>query len=113
MFGFIYANRSIPFHSISFHCMSIAIGVPTPSSIAAIAAIKTNTNTLEMLQNLQRLVDEFKTKLTEMDEEMQTVKLENSLLKNKINELTSITASPSPSPSPSRRGFFGYGAGEF
>jgi hypothetical protein len=107
MFGFIYANRSIPFHSI----MSIAIGVPTPSSIAAVAAIKTNTNTLEMLQNLQRLVDEFKTKLTEMDEEMQTVKLENSLLKNKINELTSIKASPSPSPS--RRGLFGYGAGEF
>ena len=66
-----------------------------------------------MLQNLKRLVDEFKTKLTEMDEEMQTVKLENSLLKNKINELTSIKASPSPSPSPSRRGFFGYGADEF
>jgi regulator of replication initiation timing len=68
-----------------------------------------------MLQNLQRLVDEFKTKLTEMDEEMQTVKLENSLLKNKINELTSMKASPSPSPSPSpsRRGLFGYGADEF
>jgi regulator of replication initiation timing len=94
--------------------MSITtIGVPTPSSIDAVAAIKTNISTLEMLQNLQRLVDEFKTKLTEMDEEMQTVKLENSLLKNKINELTSIKASPSPSPSPSRRGLFGYGADEF
>ena len=91
--------------------MSITIGVPTPSSIAAVAAIKTNTNTLEMLQNLQRLVDEFKTKLVEMDEEMLTVKLENTLLKNKINELTSIKASPSPSPS--RRGLFGYGADEF
>ena len=90
--------------------MSITtIGVPTPSSIAAIAAIQTNKSTLEMLQNLKRLVDEFKTKLTEMDEEMQTVKLENSLLKNKINELTSIKASPSPS----RRGLFGYGADEF
>ena len=103
--------NSIPFHSIPFHCMSLTIGVPTPSSIAAIAAIQTNKSTLEMLQNLKRLVDEFKTKLTEMDEEMQTVKLENSLLKNKINELTSIKASPSPSPS--RRGFFGYGADEF
>ena len=91
MFGFIYVNRSIPFHSISF-IMSITIGVPTSSSIAAVAAVKTNTNTLEMLQNLQKLVDEFKTKLTEMDEEMQTVKLENSLLKNKISELTSIKA---------------------
>jgi len=101
--------RTAVFHSI----MSITIGVPTPSSIAAVAAIKTNISTLEMLQNLQRLVDEFKTKLTEMDEEMQTVKLENSLLKNKINELTSMKASPSPSPSPSRRGFFGYGADEF
>ena len=96
---------SIPFHSI----MSITIGVPTASSIAAIAAVKTNTNTLEMLQNLQRLVDEFKTKLIEMDEEMLTVKLENTLLKNKINELTSIKASPSAS----RRGFCGYGADEF
>jgi hypothetical protein len=84
---------SIPFHSI----MSITIGVPNTSSIAAIAAVKTNTNTLEMLQNLQRLVDEFKTKLIEMDEEMLTVKLENTLLKNKINELTSIKASPSAS----------------
>ena len=93
--------------------MSITIGVPTTSSIAAVAAIKTNTNTLEMLQNLQRLVDEFKTKLTEMDEEMHTVKLENTLLKNKINELTSIKASPSQSQSPSRRGLFGYGADEF
>jgi hypothetical protein len=100
------------FHSISF-IMSITIGVPTASSIAAVAAVKTNTNTLEMLQNLQKLVDEFKTKLTEMDEEMQTVKLENSLLKNKISELTSIKASPSQSQSPSRRGLFGYGADEF
>ena len=103
--------RTALFHSIPFHIMSTLIGVPTASSIAAVAAIKTNTNTLEMLQNLQRLVDEFKTKLTEMDEEMHTVKLENTLLKNKINELTSIKASPSPSPS--RRGLFGYGADEF
>jgi hypothetical protein len=66
------------------------IGVPTASTLAAAAAIKTNKTTLEMLQNLQKLVEEFKTKLTEMDEEMHTVKLENSLLKNKINELTSI-----------------------
>ena len=104
--------RTVVFHSILF-IMSITIGVPTSSSIAAVAAVKTNTNTLEMLQNLQKLVDEFKTKLTEMDEEMQTVKLENSLLKNKINELTSIKASPSQSQSPSRRGLFGYGADEF
>jgi regulator of replication initiation timing len=97
--------------------MSLVIGVPTASSIAAVAAVKTNTNTLEMLQNLQKLVDEFKTKLTEMNEEMQTVKLENSLLKNKISERTSIKASPSQSQSqsqsPSRRGLFGYGADEF
>ena len=114
MFGIIYANRSIPFHSI----MSITIGVATSSSLAANAAIKTNISTLEMLQNLQKLVDEFKTKLTEMDEEMNTVKLENSLLKNKINELTSIKATPPPPPPtlPSRssgRGFFGYGPDEF
>ncbi|NBP64696.1 MAG: hypothetical protein EBU66_08545 [Bacteroidetes bacterium] len=93
--------------------MSITIGVATSSSLAANAAIKTNISTLEMLQNLQKLVDEFKTKLTEMDEEMNTVKLENSLLKNKINELTSIKATlPSTSRS-SGRGFFGYGPDEF
>jgi uncharacterized membrane protein (DUF106 family) len=117
MFGFIYANRSIPFRSIPFRSipfhsiMSLVIGVPTASSIAAVSAVKTNTTTLEMLQNLQRLVDEFKTKLTEMDEEMLTVKMENALLKNKINELTSIKASVSASAS--RRGFCGYGADEF
>lgn len=89
--------------------MPLTIGVPTISSIKVAATMKTNISTLEMLQNLQRLVEEFKKKLTEMDEEMQTMKLENSLLKNKINELTSIKSSPSPSPS-RNRGFFGYGA---
>jgi regulator of replication initiation timing len=93
--------------------MSITIGVATSSSLAANAAIKTNISTLEMLQNLQKLVDEFKTKLTEMDEEMNTVKLENSLLKNKINELTSIKATPQPTSRSSGRGFFGYGPDEF
>jgi regulator of replication initiation timing len=75
--------------------MSLAIGVPTASTLAAAAAIKTNKTTLEMLQHLQKSVVEFKTKLTEMDEEMQTVKLENSLLKNKIIELTSLATKPS------------------
>lgn len=75
--------------------MSLAIGVPTASTLAAASAIKTNKTTLEMLQHLQKSVVEFKTKLTEMDEEMQTVKLENSLLKNKINELTSSATKPS------------------
>ena len=92
---------------------SLVIGVPTASSIAAATAIKTNIATLEILQNLQKLVNEFKTKLTEMDEEMQTVKLENTLLKNKINELTSIKATLPPTHSPSCRGFFGYGTDEF
>jgi len=91
---------------------SLCIGVPTASSIANVTTTKTNISTLEKLQNLQKLVNEFKTKLTEMDEEMQTVKLENSLLKNKINELTSIKATL-PTHSPSCRGFFGYGADEF
>jgi hypothetical protein len=86
----------ITFHFIPFHSiMSLAIGVPTASTLAAAAAIKTNKTTLEMLQHLQKSVVEFKTKLTEMDEEMQTVKLENSLLKNKIIELTSLATKPS------------------
>ena len=67
-----------------------------------------------MLLHLQKLIDEFKDKVTEMDEEMRTVKLENTILKNKINELTSSSsATAKSSPPPSRRGFFGYGADEF
>ena len=63
-----------------------------------------------MLQNLQKLVDEFKTKVVEMDQEMKTIRIENNILKTKINELTSSKTSPSASCS---RGFFGYGADEF
>ena len=91
--------------------MSLAVvGVPT---VASIAAAKQNQTTLEMLLNLQKLVDEFKVKVTEMDEEMRTVKLENQILKNKINELTSSSSSATATSSPSRRGCFGYGADEF
>lgn len=92
--------------------MSLSIGVPTASTIAAVAAAaKQNQTTLELLLNLQKLIDEFKVKVTEMDEEMRTVKIENKILKNKINELTSSSATATSSPS--RRGFFGYGADEF
>ena len=86
--------------------MSLSIGVPTASTIAAAAAAKQNQTTLEMLLRIQKLIDEFKGKASEMDEELRTVKIENQILKNKINELTS-------SSSLSRRGFFGYGADEF
>ena len=89
--------------------MSLSIGVPTASTIAA--AAKQNKTTLEMLLHLQKLIDEFKGKVSEMDEEMRTVKIENQILKNKINELTS--SSSTTKTSPSRRGFFGYGADEF
>ena len=94
--------------------MSIAtVGVPTASTVAAAAVAKQNQTTLEMLLRLQKLIDEFKDKLSEMDEEMRTVKIENELLKNKINELTSTSSSATAKSSPSRRGFFGYGADEF
>jgi len=95
--------------------MSLAIiGVPTASTLKANAIIKQNQTTLEMLLNIQKSLDEFKDKVAEMDEEMRTVKLENSLLKNKINQLTSSSSSATAKSSPpSRRGFFGYGADEF
>ena len=98
--------------------MFLFIGVPIrrsfsmSSSSFITAAAKQNKTTLEMLLHLQKLIDEFKDKVTEMDEEMRTVKLENTLLKNKINELTSSSSATAKS-SPSRRGFFGYGADEF
>ena len=92
--------------------MSIAvIGVPTAATLQANAILKQNQTTLEMLLNLQKLVDDFKVRVTEMDEEMRTIKIENQILKNKINELTS--SSTTATSSPSRRGFFGYGADEF
>jgi hypothetical protein len=92
--------------------MSISvIGVPTAATLQANAILKQNQTTLEMLLNLQKLIDDFKVKVTEMDEEMLTIKIENQILKNKINELTSSSATAISSPS--RRGFFGYGADEF
>jgi len=82
--------------------MSLAvIGVPTAATFQANAILKQNKTTLVQLLDIQKSLDEFKVKVAEMDEEMQTVKLENTLLKNKINELTSAKSSP-----PSRRGFF-------
>jgi hypothetical protein len=90
------------------------IGVPTASYIAA---AQQNKTTLEMLMNLQKLVDEFKVKAAEMDEEMRTIKIENTLLKNKIKELTTTGTVDGgrggSTGQSSRRGFFGYGADEF
>lgn len=77
------------------------IGVPTTSTINAIATENHNKSTLEMLLRLQTLIDEFKKKVIEMEEELHTARLENTLLKNKILELTSSQQQ--------RRGFFGYG----
>lgn len=91
--------------------MSISVGVPTASTIAAAAAAKQNQTTLEKLLRLQKLIDEFKVNASEMDEEMRTVKIENQNLKNKINELTS--SSSFTKTLPFCRGFFGYGADEF
>jgi prophage DNA circulation protein len=86
----------------------MSIGVPTASTIAAAATAKQNKTTLEMLLHIQKLIEEFKGKVAEMDEEMRTVKLENSILKNKISEITNKT-----SPAGGRGGIFGYGANEF
>ena len=85
------------------------IGVP---SLSSITAARIQQTTLEMLLNLQNLVDDFKVKLVDMDEEMRTIKIENNILKNKISELTSIKPAAGYS-SASKRGFFGYGADEF
>jgi len=78
---------------------SVGIGVGVPSQKA----------TLEILLNLQTLVDEFKVKVVEMEDEMRTIKIENNLLKNKIAELTCTN----PPSRPPRRGLFGYGEDEF
>jgi hypothetical protein len=88
------------------------IGVPSQSSLSEMNHKK---NTLEMLLKLQKLVDEFKLKLIEMDEEMQTIKIENNILKTKLKELTSVTTGSVSHGSTGqfRRGLFGYGADEF
>jgi hypothetical protein len=67
------------------------IGVPSQNSSAARQQQHQQINNLEVLLHLQKLVDQFKVKLVEMDEEMQTIKIENRLLKRKIDELTSTT----------------------
>lgn len=85
---------------------NVVIGVPTASTIASNAAVKQNKTTLEMLLNIQQSLDEFKEKVAEMDEEMRTVKLENTILKNKIHELTSSNTKSSSSPSLSHKGGF-------
>jgi predicted 2-oxoglutarate/Fe(II)-dependent dioxygenase YbiX len=105
-----YFTHVVLYHATSAHTNSMStIGVPTASTIAAAATAHHQKTTLQMLLNLQKSLDEFRSKVLEMEEEMQTVKIENNILKTKINELTSTTKSSSPS----RRGFFGYGADEF
>ena len=103
LISFVYVN------TFTLTQQMTSIGVPSQSSVAAVNFQK---NTLEMLLNLQKLVDEFKVKLVEMDEEMQTIKIENNLLKTKIKEITSTTTRHG-STGPVRRGLFGYGADEF
>jgi regulator of replication initiation timing len=61
------------------------------------ATVKQNKTTLEMLLHLQKLVEEFKNKVAEMDEELYAVKLENTLLKNKLSELASSLATSATS----------------
>lgn len=92
---------------------SIAIGVPTASYLTATAAVEKNKTTLELLLNLQKLVDEFKGKVAEMDDEMQAVKIENNILRQKIKALTTSSAPVTTLAFSSRRGFFGYDADEF
>jgi len=107
-------HHNVCIKSINHKVMSLAvIGVPTAATLQANSILKQNKTTLELLLNIQKSLDEFKDKVAEMDEEMRTVKLENTILKNKINELTSSSSSSAKSSPPSRRGFFGYGADEF
>jgi hypothetical protein len=56
------------------------------------------------------VVEELRVTIAKMDEELRAVKLENTLLKNKITELISIKE---PSPAQPSGGCFGYGADEF
>jgi regulator of replication initiation timing len=65
------------------------IGVPTQTSFAV---HQQNKLTLELLK-LQKLVDEFKVKLVQMEEEMDVIKIENNVLKSKIKEITSVSSS--------------------
>jgi hypothetical protein len=84
------------------------IGVPTSSMITVALAGQSQKTTLEKLLTLQKSLDEFRVKVVEMEQEMHTVKIENNILKTKINELTSRKHT-----SLSCRGLFGYGADEF
>jgi regulator of replication initiation timing len=65
------------------------IGVPTQSSVAG---HQQNKLILELLLKLQKLVDDFKVKVVQMEEEMDVIKIENNVLRSKIKELTSVSS---------------------
>ena len=75
------------------------IGAPTHS---ANTAFQNQRKTLDILLQLQKQLDDFKLKVHEMEEEMDTVKIENKLLKTKIDELTQ------PQSLSTRISIFGY-----
>ena len=98
LLNYVVVNIRIYYYQMaSSSSAGFSIGVPSQKA------------TLEILLNLQTLVDEFKVKVVEMEDEMRTIKIENNLLKNKIAELTSNN----PPSRPPRRGLFGYGEDEF
>ena len=107
LLNYVVVNIRIYYYQMaSSSSTGFSIGVPSQRLISASHSQKA---TLEILLNLQTLVDEFKVKVVEMEDEMRTIKIENNLLKNKIAELTSNN----PPSRPPRRGLFGYGEAEF
>ena len=85
--------------SNNLHYNMNTIGVPTNTNNHA---IQNQRKTLDILLQLQKQLDDFKLKVHEMEEEMDTVKIENKLLKTKIDELTK------PQPLQTRISIFGY-----
>ena len=55
------------------------------------AANLTQDSVLGMLSNIQTCLNEYQVKVLEMEEELRTLKIENNLLRNQVQELTKTT----------------------
>ena len=63
-----------------------------PTAAAAAAASNlTSEFVLGMLSNIQVNLTEYQTKVLEMEEDLRTLKIENNLLRNQVQELTKTT----------------------
>lgn len=71
---------------------------------------------LGLISNIQDNLGDYQAKVLKMEEELQTLKIENNILRKHVRELTTTTTTTATKTSahePLRRGFGGYESTEF